>query len=112
MDTLHHAWTVIGHRISGPAVEFFVLTLVIILGPKIAEKLRLPAMVGLVLAGMAVGPHGIGALAPKSISLSALGEFGLLYLMFCAGLELDLKLFSRMKKAAITFAVLSFIIPF
>jgi Kef-type K+ transport system membrane component KefB len=112
MEFVHHAAAVIGQRIAGPALEFFVLTVVIILGPKIAEKLRLPAMVGLVLAGMAVGPHGARLLAPKAISLSALGNFGLLYLMFCAGLELDLKLFKRMKKAALTFAALSFIIPF
>ena len=74
--------------------------------------LRLPAMVGLVLAGMALGPHGTRVLASKEIALSALGEFGLLYLMFSAGLELDLKLFMKMKKAAITFALLSFAIPF
>jgi Kef-type K+ transport system membrane component KefB len=69
-------------------------------------------MVGLVLAGMALGPHGTGALASKEIALSSIGEFGLLYLMFSAGLELDLKLFMKMKKAAITFALLSFAIPF
>jgi Kef-type K+ transport system membrane component KefB len=84
----------------------------LILAPKIAELLRLPAMVGLVLAGMALGPHGTGALASKEIALSSVGEFGLLYLMFSAGLELDLKLFMKMKKAAVTFALLSFAIPF
>ena len=84
----------------------------LILAPRLAEFLRLPAMVGLVLAGMALGPHGTHLLASKQIALSSLGEFGLLYLMFSAGLELDLKLFMKMKKAAITFAVLSFAIPF
>jgi len=69
-------------------------------------------MVGLVLAGMAVGPHAERLLNTHQIALSALGEFGLLYLMFAAGLELDIKLFSRMRKAAITFALLSFVIPF
>src|ERR1700744_4080023 len=68
-------------------------------------------MVGLVLAGMAVGPHGLRWLDTEAIALSNWGTFGLLYLMFAAGLELDLKLFARMKKAAITFAVLSFAIP-
>jgi len=86
--------------------------LALILAPKIAEFLRLPAMVGLVLAGMALGPHGTRALASKEIALSSIGEFGLLYLMFSAGLELDLKLFMKMKRAAITFALLSFAIPF
>jgi Kef-type K+ transport system membrane component KefB len=82
------------------------------LAPRIAELIRLPAMVGLVLAGMALGPHGFRLLPTKEIALSAIGEFGLLYLMFSAGLELDLKLFMKRKKAAITFALLSFAIPF
>lgn len=86
--------------------------LALIIAPRLAELLRLPAMVGLVLAGMVLGPHGAGLLASKQIALSSIGEFGLLYLMFSAGLELDLKLFLKMKKAAITFAALSFAIPF
>ena len=69
-------------------------------------------MVGLVLAGMTLGPHGTHILATKEIALSALGEFGLLYLMFSAGLELDLKLFMKMRRAAMTFALLSFAVPF
>ena len=83
-----------------------------VLAPRIAEALRLPGMVGLVLFGMALGPHGLHVLATKEIALQALGNFGLLYLMFSAGLELDLKLFVKMKRAAITFALLSFAIPF
>jgi Kef-type K+ transport system membrane component KefB len=107
-DALH----VLGQRLNdGPALAFFILMLGLIVGPRITERLRLPAMVGLVLAGMLVGPHGFKILATDEISLSAWGNFGLLYLMFAAGLELDLKLFARMKKAAITFAVLSFVIP-
>jgi Kef-type K+ transport system membrane component KefB len=82
------------------------------LAPRIAELIRLPAMVGLVLAGMALGPHGMGLLPEKEIALSAIGNFGLLYLMFSAGLELDLKLFMKRKQAALTFALLSFAIPF
>ena len=105
--------TTIAHRVTeGPTFGYAVLILALILAPRLAEVLRLPAMVGLVLAGMALGPHGAHALASKRIALSALGEFGLLYLMFSAGLELDLKLFAKMKKAAITFALLSFAIPF
>jgi Kef-type K+ transport system membrane component KefB len=107
-DALH----VLGQRLSdGPALAFFVLMLALIVGPRVAERVRLPAMVGLVLAGMLVGPHGLKILDTEQISLSAWGNFGLLYLMFAAGLELDLKLFARMKKAALTFAVLSFLIP-
>jgi Kef-type K+ transport system membrane component KefB len=110
---LHSALNVVKERINeGEAAAFFVLMLVLIIGPRLAEKLRLPAMVGLVLMGMAVGPHGFHLLDDKGISLAALGNLGLLYLMFSAGLELDLKLLARMKKAAITFALLSFAVPF
>ena len=104
--------TIVHQITSGSTLAFAILILALILAPRIAEKLRLPAMVGLVLAGMALGPHGIRILPTKEIALSALGNFGLLYLMFSAGLELDLKLFMKMKKAAITFALLSFAIPF
>jgi Kef-type K+ transport system membrane component KefB len=96
----------------GPVLAFFVLFLALVLGPRVAERLRLPAMVGLVLAGTLVGPHGFKLLRAGNIALSSWGDFGLLYLMFAAGLELDLKLFARMKKAALTFAFLAFTIPF
>ncbi len=112
MDPLH-AVKVVGERIAqGPTISFLILMLALIVGPRLAEKLRLPAMVGLVLAGMAAGPHGFRLIDSHKIALSALGDFGLLYLMFSAGLELDLKRFARMKKAALAFAVLSFAIPF
>lgn len=104
--------TVVDQITNGPTLPYTILILILVLAPLIAEKLRLPGMVGLVLAGMALGPHGAGLLATKEIALSALGQFGLLYLMFSAGLELDLKLFMKMKKAAITFALASFAIPF
>ncbi|HVZ86447.1 MAG TPA: cation:proton antiporter, partial [Polyangia bacterium] len=104
--------TILQRITTGPTLAYAILILALILAPRIAEVLRLPAMVGLVLAGMALGPHGSGILASKRIALSSIGDFGLLYLMFSAGLELDLKLFLKMKKAAITFALLSFAIPF
>jgi Kef-type K+ transport system membrane component KefB len=109
---IHALKSVVDQIMTGPTLPFTILVLILVLAPLIAEKLRLPGMVGLVLGGMALGPHGAGILATKEISLSALGDFGLLYLMFSAGLELDLKLFMKMKKAAITFALASFAIPF
>jgi Kef-type K+ transport system membrane component KefB len=112
MDLEHFGHQLLTRIQDGPTLAFFVLTVLLIIGPRFATALRLPAMVGLVLAGMAVGPHGFGLLASKKIALSALGDFGLLYLMFAAGLELDLKRFLSMKRAALTFASLSFIIPF
>jgi Na+:H+ antiporter len=111
--SLSHAASVFSQRITqGPALAFLILMLALILGPRLAQKARLPAMVGLVLAGMVLGPHATRLLDSKQIALSALGTFGLLYLMFAAGLELDFKRLMRSKKVAITFALLSFAIPF
>ena len=110
---LTHAASELSQRITqGPTLAFLILMLALLLGPKLAEKVRLPAMVGLVLAGMVLGPFGSRLLDSKKIALSALGTFGLLYLMFAAGLELDFKRLLRHKKLAITFALLSFAIPF
>jgi Kef-type K+ transport system membrane component KefB len=107
---------VLENRIASGAnasnLAFLLLLLTLIFAPMIAGFVRLPAMVGLVLAGMLIGPHGLGILASKTIALTALGGFGLLYLMFNAGLELDLKKLMRNKRTAITFALLSFVIPF
>lgn len=99
----------IGH---GFALPFLLLMLALVLGPRLAASVRLPATVGLVLAGMVLGPHGIGLLQGNEIALQAWGTFGLLYLMFSAALELDLRLLAQMKRAAISFGVLSFVIPF
>ena len=64
----------IADRITeGPTLSYAILVLALILAPRIAEVLRLPAMVGLVLAGMALGPHGLRVIATKEIALSSLG---------------------------------------
>lgn len=106
----------LGHRVAqganAPNLAFLILLAALIVAPMIAGYVRLPAMVGLVLAGMLIGPHGLGILASKQIALTALGDFGLLYLMFNAGLELDLRKLVRDKRVAITFALASFAIPF
>lgn len=106
----------IGSRVASGAnasnLAFLLLLLVLLFAPMAAGLVRLPAMVGLVLAGMLIGPHGLGILASKEIALTALGNFGLLYLMFNAGLELDLKKLMDHRRAAVMFALLSFSIPF
>jgi Na+:H+ antiporter len=93
-------------------LAFLILLLSLIAAPMVARLVRLPPIAGLVLAGVAIGPHGFGVLASDQIALHALGDFGLLYAMFVAGLELDLAELARHRHAAITFAVVSFAIPF
>lgn len=96
--------------LSGPAWVFFVLSLVILSAPLIAERMRLPGVIGLVLAGLAVGPEGVGLLAREG-TIAQLGGFGLLYLMFLAGLELELGAIRRDRRPAIVFGLFTFVIP-
>lgn len=112
MGLLHVIEGRIAEGANASNLAFLLLLLALVVAPLLAGYVRLPAMVGLVLAGMLLGPHGIGILASKRIALSAIGTFGLLYLMFNAGLELDLKKLLRNKRVTIMFAALSFTIPF
>ena len=86
------------------------LGLIIIVGPLLAIRLRLPGLIGLVLGGTLVGANGLGVLEPGEID--GLGDIGLLYLMFTAGLELDLVTFARYRSAAIGFGMTTFLLPF
>ena len=97
---------------SGPVFEFFVLFAVILLGPIVLTRFRLPGLIGLVIGGFAIGPHGFGWIAAGNQTVPELGNFGLLYLMFVAGLELDLKVLEAYRRAAVALGLLAFAIPF
>jgi Kef-type K+ transport system membrane component KefB len=90
---------------------FFVAALVLLVGPVIAERFHLPGLVGIVLGGTLVGPFVLDWVAREGI-VESLGELGLLYLMFLAGLELDLDEFQRNRRPALTFGALTFSLPF
>jgi Kef-type K+ transport system membrane component KefB len=90
---------------------FFVAALVLLAGPVVAERLRLPGLVGIVLGGALVGPFVLDWIAREGI-IDSLGDLGLLYLMFLAGLELDLDEFQRNRRPALTFGALTFSLPF
>ena len=77
---------------EGSAWEFLVLFLVVILGPPIMQRARVPGLIGLLIGGFLIGPHGFGLLDAGSTTIPDLGQLGLLYLMFVAGVELDLAL--------------------
>ncbi|HVM18609.1 MAG TPA: cation:proton antiporter [Egibacteraceae bacterium] len=89
---------------------FAVLALVILGAPLIAGRLRMPDIVGLVLAGMVVGPNVAGLLEYGG-AIELMGSVGLLYLMFVAGLELDLDDFRENRRGALTFGAITFAVP-
>jgi Kef-type K+ transport system membrane component KefB/nucleotide-binding universal stress UspA family protein len=98
--------------IPEPLAPFVILLLVILVVPILFERLRLPALVGLVLSGIVFGPYGWHLLQLKSPILNLLADIGLIYLLFVAGLEADLEQFRRQKKChTVTFSSLSFGLP-
>lgn len=76
--------------ITSPTLIFFVVLLIILLAPIIMGKLRIPHIIGMVLAGVLIGEHGLNILTRDS-SFELFGKVGLLYIMFLAGLEMDLE---------------------
>src|SRR3954470_20313434 len=97
-----------GGATHGPVLEFLVLFTVILLGPIVLQRLGLPGLIGLVLGGFAIGAHGLGLIAAGNHTVPELGHLGLLYLMFVAGLELDLQVLKEYRRAAVAFGLIAF----
>lgn len=95
---------------SDPVMIFALVMLIILLAPLIFKKLRIPGIVGLILSGTLVGPSLLGLLE-RDNTIELLGTVGLLYLMFMAGLSIDLNRFQKLRNRSIGFGSLSYILP-
>lgn len=93
-----------------PILTFAILLLLILLVPILFQKIKLPGIVGLLLAGTIVGPNGFGLVEAAGV-IDVLGKVGLLYLMFLAGLEINLDQFKKERKNTFIFGALTFLIP-
>lgn len=96
--------------ITDNVLIFTVIISVILLAPLLAARLRIPDLVLLLLAGAALGGHGFGVLE-RNEAITLFGEVGLIYIMFLAGLEIDLYQFSRTKGRSIGFGMITFLLP-
>jgi Kef-type K+ transport system membrane component KefB/nucleotide-binding universal stress UspA family protein len=97
--------------LTEPGAVFAVLFLLVLLGPVAAQRARLPALVGLIVAGMLVGPNMFGILGQNTF-IETLAYIGLLYLMFEGGLDLDFQGFIERPRDSLIFGVLTFALPF
>ncbi|HSU13863.1 cation:proton antiporter [Longimicrobium sp.] len=95
---------------TDPVLVVATATLVFLVVPLLFERFRIPGIIGLIVAGAAIGPHGAGLLA-RSNTIVLLGTVGLLYLMLLVGLELDLHQFARYRARSLGFGTLSFLLP-
>ena len=97
--------------ITDPTLIFFVVLCIILLAPIIMGKLRIPHIVGMVLAGMLIGKYGLNILERDS-SFELFGEVGLYYIMFLAGLEIDMNGLKNNSWKVVGFGLLTFAVPF
>ena len=97
--------------ITDPTLIFFVVLLMILLSPIIMGRLRIPHIIGMVLAGVLVGKYGLNILG-RDASFELFGRVGLFYIMFLAGLEMDMEGLKKNRNRVMVFGMLTFLIPF
>lgn len=97
--------------ITNPTMVFFIVLMIILIAPIVMSKLRIPHIIGMVLAGVLIGKFGFNILERDS-SFELFGRVGLLYIMFLAGLEMDLQGLKKSLREVGMFGLLTFVIPF
>ncbi|MFM7428204.1 MAG: cation:proton antiporter [Elainella sp.] len=102
--------SVMAGPITDPVPVFLVIMAIMLVAPLLFERVKLPGIVGLILAGVIVGPNGLGLLERDS-TIVLLGTVGLLFLMFMAGLETSLDDLKHNANKAITFGLATFLVP-
>lgn len=97
--------------LEDPILKFLVVLIIILSAPLLLNKIKVPHLLGLIIAGAVVGPNGFNILSRDS-SIVVTGTTGLLYIMFLAGLEIDLAEFKKNKWKSMGFGAYTFFIPF
>lgn len=95
---------------TNPVAIFFTVMAMILIVPMLLQKLRIPNIVGMIAAGIIIGPHCLDLL-DRDASFEIFGQVGILYLMFLAGVEIDMLNLQRNWGSGLKFGLLSFLIP-
>lgn len=96
--------------LSNPILIFSLVLFTILLTPIVLNRFKIPPIIGLILAGLVMGEHGLNVLS-RDESFRLFGAVGLLYIMFLAGLEMDLSDFKKNRRAGVFFGLATFVIP-
>jgi Kef-type K+ transport system membrane component KefB len=100
------------HALAIPTLAKFAIAMAIIVCvPRFSRRVRIPAVVGLLLSGIVIGPHGLDVIGTNRPIADFFAGLGKLLLMFCAGLEIDLALFRRARNRVIAFGLLTTSLP-
>ena len=96
--------------LKNPVLVFSLILFIILLSPILLRKINIPGIIGLIISGVVIGPEGFNILA-KNSAIDLFSTIGLLYIMFIAGLELDLNEFKLNRNKSVAFGFFTFIIP-
>lgn len=96
--------------LKNPVIIFSIVLFIILFAPILLNKVKIPSIIGLIVAGVIIGPYGLNLLLRDS-SIVLFGTVGLLYIMFTAGLEIDLEEFRKNRVKSAVFGLYTFVIP-
>ena len=97
--------------LNSPVLVFSLILFIILLAPIVLRRLNIPGIIGLIISGLIIGPYGLNILE-KNSAVELFSTIGLLYIMFIAGLDLDMNEFKRNRNKSILFGFFTFIVPF
>jgi len=97
--------------LQNPVLVFALILAIILLSPILLKRLNIPGIIGLIISGVVIGPFGLHVLDQNS-AIELFSTIGLLYIMFIAGLELDINEFKAHRNKSLLFGLFTFIIPF
>lgn len=93
-----------------PVAIFLIVLVIILVTPLLFRRLKIPHIVGMIVAGMIVGPYGFNILE-RDASFQIFGQVGILYLMFLAGVEIDMLNLKQNSRKGILFGIITFALP-
>src|SRR6478672_2187445 len=96
--------------LSNPVIIFSIVLFIILFAPILLNKIKVPHIIGLIVAGIIIGPYGFNLMLRDS-SIVLFGTVGLLYIMFTAGLEIDLQEFRKNRVSSFVFGIFTFSLP-
>ncbi|MGO1597230.1 MAG: cation:proton antiporter [Sphingobacterium sp.] len=109
-NILEHLMHAFEAPLTNPVLIFSLVLFIILLSPVLLRPLKVPGIIGLIISGMIIGPHGLNWLENNS-AVDLFSTIGLLYIMFIAGLELDMNEFKKTKHKSVLFGCFTFVIP-
>src|SRR5690554_544976 len=107
IDQLTHSFQLL---FEDPILIFSLILAVILIAPLLLQRIRIPGIIGLIISGIVIGPYGLNILG-ESLFVDVFSTIGLLYIMFIAGLELDLNQFKVTRNKSLVFGFYTFAIP-